>query len=283
MFVTGFRRFPLVAWGCIHVLGKKGKIMTIGWLANGSAAWLPLASESVHCAVTSPPYWGLRKYAGEQGVWWPAVTYAPMAGLAPLTVPAMRAELGLEPTAEAFVAHIVLAMREVWRVLRDDGTFWLNFGDSYDGDKSLCGIPWRVAFALQGEGWYLRNDVIWYKPNPMPESVTDRCTKSHEYLFMLAKSRRYFYDGEAVKESCSDDMQRRAAAGHTRGANGKVDESRCDADTLRGEHAKKIEVGNGRNRRTVWKMEAQRYKLRDDLSEEDRRYVLEELLRRGIL
>ncbi|NBD35718.1 MAG: hypothetical protein GVY30_06930 [Chloroflexi bacterium] len=167
----------------------------MGWLVNGSAARLPLATASVHCAVTSPPYWGLRKYAGEQARAWPAVTYTPMAGLPPITVPAMRAELGLEPTPEAFVGHIVLAAREVWRVLRDDGTLWLNFGDSYATNpsngrsesvdsvgmggvphrsgmdksraglkaKDLCGIPWRVAFALQADGWWLRSDIIWHK------------------------------------------------------------------------------------------------------------------------
>jgi site-specific DNA-methyltransferase (adenine-specific) len=175
-------------------------------------------------------------------------------------------------------------------VLADDGTLWLNLGDSYasqgggknggfDGGilasegredeagtrcrsrvagtsglkpKDLVGIPWRVAFALQADGWYLRQDIIWAKPNPMPESVTDRCTKSHEYMFLLSKSARYYYDAEAVKEDCTPDMQRRAEAGHTRGGNGKVDASRCDADTLRGEHAKAIDVSNGRNRRSVW-------------------------------
>ena len=177
--------------------------------------------------VTSPPYFGLRDY-GVDG------------------------QIGLEETPDAYVARLVDVFREVRRVLRDDGTLWLNLGDSYnsmggvhagrddnqsgvgagnrqwregsaraDGDirsdgmsrrnrdgthapglkpKDLIGIPWRVAFALQADGWYLRQDIIWAKPNPMPESVTDRCTKSHEYIFLLSKAERYYFDNEAIKE-----------------------------------------------------------------------------------
>jgi DNA modification methylase len=167
-----------------------------------------LPTESVQCVVTSPPYWGLRDY-GTPG------------------------QLGLEPTPELYVANMVEVFRAVRRVLRDDGTVWLNLGDSYasgevgrhdngatygvarrkdwgerqhgrrpDGlkPKDLVGMPWRVAFALQADGWYLRADIIWAKPNPMPESVTDRPTKAHEYVFLLAKNARYFYDGEAIRE-----------------------------------------------------------------------------------
>jgi len=163
---------------------------------------------SVHCCVTSPPYWGLRDY-GTPG------------------------QIGLEATPEAYVANMVEVFREVRRVLRDDGTLWLNLGDSYAGHnvgqwrdgnevkngvasnkngvgyvdglkpKDLVGIPWRVAFALQADGWYLRSDIIWSKPNPMPESVTDRCTKAHEYVFLLTKSARYYYDGDAIAEPCA--------------------------------------------------------------------------------
>ena len=169
-----------------------------------------LPDASVHCCVTSPPYWGLRDY-GHDG------------------------QIGLEDTPEAYVARMVEVFREVRRVLRDDGTCWLNLGDSYnnfrvsmngqtvhDGEqrdkppgrravdrklkeKDLVGIPWRVAFALQADGWWLRQDIIWHKPNPMPESVRDRCTKAHEYVFLLTKSERYFYDAEAVKEAASMD------------------------------------------------------------------------------
>ena len=164
-----------------------------------------LPDASVHCCITSPPYWGLRDY-GHEG------------------------QIGLEETPEAYVARMVEVFREVRRVLRDDGTLWLNLGDTYNNfrvsmngqsvhngeqrgkppgrravdrslkEKDLVGIPWRVAFALQADGWWLRQDIIWHKPNPMPESVRDRCTKAHEYLFLLTKSERYFYDAEAISE-----------------------------------------------------------------------------------
>lgn len=167
-----------------------------------------LSDQSVNCCVTSPPYFGLRDY-GVDG------------------------QIGLEDTPDAFVARLVEVFREVRRVLRDDGTLWLNLGDSYAANRSyqvastkggpkhevgqsvggkgsvvpngmkpkdLIGIPWMVAFALRADGWYLRQDIIWHKPNPMPESVTDRCTKAHEYIFLLSKGKRYFYDAKAVKE-----------------------------------------------------------------------------------
>lgn len=172
-----------------------------------------LPAKSVNCCVTSPPYFGLRDY-GVEG------------------------QTGLEATPEAFVAEMVAVFCEVWRVLKDDGVLWLNLGDSYAGGgghspnapssktsksgkygdalkqggikpqgviktKDLIGIPWKVAFALQAAGWWLRQDIIWAKPNPMPESVTDRCTRSHEYIFMLTKSARYYYDIEAIKEPMS--------------------------------------------------------------------------------
>ena len=169
-----------------------------------------LEAGSVRTCITSPPYFGLRDY-GHDG------------------------QIGLEQTPDDYVNELVEVFREVRRVLSDDGTLWLNLGDSYAGGgggnynktgvsqaggqhitnvrnrpewlenagvkpKDLMGIPWRVAFALQADGWYLRSDIIWHKPNPMPESVTDRPTKSHEYLFLLTKSPRYYYDHEAIKE-----------------------------------------------------------------------------------
>lgn len=173
-----------------------------------------LPGESIDCCITSPPYWGLRDYG-------------------------CVGQIGLEETPALYVAKMVEVFTEVRRVLRDDGTLWLNLGDSYhNGDnggyakdritatdsmqrsnlganfigapnrqpqlglkpKDLVGLPWRVAFALQADGWWLRSDIIWHKPNPMPESVTDRPTKSHEYIFLLAKSERYYYDYEAIKE-----------------------------------------------------------------------------------
>lgn len=193
-----------------------------------------LPGESFHTCVTSPPYWGLRDY-GIPPTDWPETTYTPMPGLPPVTVPAWTGCLGLEPTPEMFVAHSVAVFREVWRLLRKDGTLWLNYGDSYAkagisgmGDptigernlggmkplkkeiplglkpKDLIGIPWRVAFALQADGWYLRMDNIWSKSNPMPESVTDRPTKAHEYFFLLAKSERYYYDKAAIIEQLTE-------------------------------------------------------------------------------
>lgn len=184
-----------------------------------------IPDNSINCCVTSPPYWGLRDY-GVEG------------------------QIGLEKTPDEYVAKMVAVFEEVRRVLRDDGTCWVNLGDSYAGGgnyrgcdestltskqrsnrgahgelaigrtgelpptlraikdgtlkpKDLCGIPWRVALALQADSWYLRSDIIWHKPNPMPESVTDRPTKAHEYLFLLSKSERYWYDAEAIRETQS--------------------------------------------------------------------------------
>jgi DNA modification methylase len=128
----------------------------------------------VQTCVTSPPYFGLRDY-GHAG------------------------QIGLEPTPEEFVAKLVTVFREVKRVLRDDGVVFLNLGDSFGG-KQLLGIPFRVAFALQADGWILRSDIVWSKPNCMPESVKDRPTKAHEYVFLLSKQGRYFYDSDAIKE-----------------------------------------------------------------------------------
>lgn len=177
-----------------------------------------MKTESINCCVTSPPYYGLRDYG-------------------------IKEQIGLECTLDLYVQKIVEVFREVKRLLRADGTLWLNIGDSYTGSgkgaakypenakkykqgtnkgtvgnsvpckvvplgfkpKELMGIPWRVAFALQADGWYLRQDIIWSKPNPMPESVTDRCTKSHEYLFLLSKKKNYYFDSEVMKEKAEWD------------------------------------------------------------------------------
>jgi DNA modification methylase len=152
-------------------------------ILKADARALPLQDESVHCCVTSPPYWGLRDYGTAD-------------------------QLGRERTHDEYVANMVTVFREVRRVLRPEGTLWLTLGDSYASkgrgsglkQKDLVGIPWRVAFALQADGWWLRSDIIWAKPNPMPESVTDRPTRSHEYVFLLAKSARYWYDTSAIAE-----------------------------------------------------------------------------------
>lgn len=135
-----------------------------------------LEDQSINTCITSPPYWGLRNYNDEEK------------------------QLGMEDTPKEFTENLVKVFREVKKVLRDDGTVWLNLGDSYGKNKQLTGIPWRVAFALQQDGWYLRQDIIWHKPNPMPESVTNRCTKAHEYIFLLSKKPKYYYDHEAIKE-----------------------------------------------------------------------------------
>lgn len=134
----------------------------------------------VQMCVTSPPYFGLRDY-GHEG------------------------QIGQEETPEKFINALVEVFAAVRNVLADDGVLWLNLGDSYGNAKQLLGMPWRVALALQADGWTLRQDIIWHKPNPMPESVTDRCTKSHEYLFLLSKSPRYFYDHDAIKVPVKQD------------------------------------------------------------------------------
>jgi DNA modification methylase len=138
-----------------------------------------LPDKSVQACITSPPYFGLRDYN-------------------------VDGQIGMEETPEEYVAALVAVFRNVRRVLRDDGTVWLNLADSYAGSgrgaKNLIGIPWRVAFALQVDGWYLRQDIIWAKPNPMPESVRDRCTKSHEYIFLLSQAARYYFDSGAIAE-----------------------------------------------------------------------------------
>lgn len=226
-----------------------------------------LPEKSVHTCVTSPPYFGLRDY-GHDG------------------------QIGLEPTPDEFVAQLVSVFQEVKRVLRDDGTLWLNLGDSYasyrDGKatpdtsrgdsegtlvpkgsatnrmastfagtsikhKDLIGIPWRVAFALQADGWYLRQDIIWHKPNPMPESVTDRCTKAHEYIFLLSKSPKYYFDSEVVKEDAVyKGSQKSQAKGSFNGKRADQDES-VIAQPFRA-------VVEKRNRRSVWTVTTKPFK-----------------------
>ena len=206
----------------------RGVELLLGDCREGLAL-VPTAS--VQCVVTSPPYWGLRDY-GIEGVDWPEVEYSPMPGLPPLRIPAQRSVLGLEETPEAFIAHLVEVFRALRRVLRPDGVAWLNLGDCFVSDrkwggattgkhvqwlhgdtnigrarrftglpaKSLCGIPWRAAFALQGDGWTLRSDIVWAKRNAMPESIIDRPTRAHELVFLLAQSERYFYDAASIAE-----------------------------------------------------------------------------------
>lgn len=186
-------------------------------LLKSSAHNIPIPDKSVHCVVTSPPYWGLRVYDGDQAVEWPEVRYHPLRYCPEIVIPGWRGGLGNEPTPDAYIGHMILCLREWGRVLRGDGTLWVNLGDSYAGSgkggcpsKNLVGIPHLFAFAAQAEGWYLRNDIIWAKPNPLPESVTDRLTRSHEYIFLLAKSRKYFFDHIAIKEPLKESSVGRA-------------------------------------------------------------------------
>lgn len=224
-----------------------------------------LPTESVNCCVTSPPYYGLRDYG-------------------------VSGQIGLEQSPEEYVAKLVDVFREVKRVLRDDGVLFLNLGDSYAGGKQgrddggdsggsfhgqpkhdetkpkqrkapnglkpkdLIGIPWRVAFALQSDGWYLRQDIIWHKPNPMPESVKDRCTKAHEYVFLLSKSARYFYDCEAVREPIkqTSGLNFRARARTANGALGGDNKHHMESRVFTGV--------KGANRRSVWTIPTKPYK-----------------------
>ena len=215
---------------------------------------------SVQTCITSPPYWGLRDY-GHDG------------------------QLGLERTPEEYVANMVAVFREVRRVLADDGTLWLNLGDSYAANRSyqvtdnkhtdvgnnggmsvpdglkpkdLVGIPWRVAFALQADGWWLRQDIIWHKPNPMPESVTDRCTKAHEYIFLMTKSARYYYDAEAVAEPLArpEEADRKTPA--VFGGRDKFEEAKKQSRLHSGNEYTGTESGT-RNKRSVWTVASQAF------------------------
>ncbi len=231
-----------------------------------------LEDQSINTCITSPPYWGLRNYNDEEK------------------------QLGMEDTPEEFVDNLVNVFREVKRVLRDDGTLWLNLGDSYANQRSgegadtmknlnvnthgyknptkkqektnknfnktlnygnlkpknLVGMPWRVAFALQQDGWYLRQDIIWHKPNPMPESVRDRCTKAHEYIFLLSKKPKYYYDHEAIKED----------AKYPQGPNSpqsiKKGKGEFGMDTRGG--LSKIGANPKKNKRSVWKVSTKPFK-----------------------
>jgi DNA modification methylase len=228
-----------------------------------------LPDESVHCVVTSPPYWGLRDY-GVEG------------------------QLGLEASPQEYVEDLVAVFSEAWRVLRSDGTLWLNLGDSYAAaaggaqgknsafitreacvngtrikarssivgglkTKDLAGMPWRVAFALQASGWWLRQDIIWHKPNPMPESIRDRCTKAHEYIFLLAKSERYYYDALAISEEASEDSgwaKQRAAGVDTWKYN---DTEERKAATGQSVDSSTFGTLGRRNKRSVWSVTTKAY------------------------
>ena len=265
-----------------------------------------MPEQSVNTCVTSPPYWGLRDYGTaeweggdekcdhisnpnatkkmgnpEFNINRPSREDTKTKGYYKSKCPKCGAvrkdsQLGLEETPEEYVENMVAVFREVKRVLRDDGTVWLNLGDSYFGSsgqggktkkqitnkgsyhnhkrksdylkpKDLSGIPWRVAFALQADGWYLRQDIIWHKPNPMPESVTDRCTKAHEYIFLLSKSLKYYFDNEAIKEDSVTIIKKR-----TRKTGTGVD-SNIGNQGSAGNNGK-------RNKRSVWTVNTKPFK-----------------------
>jgi DNA modification methylase len=269
-----------------------------------------LAAQSVQTVITSPPYWGLRDYGtatwigGDEGcshrrdnkVSDLTSTGHAKSGAAGIgdaiykdvcpKCGAVRqdSQIGLEVSPDEYVEQLCLVFDEVWRVLKDDGTLWLNLGDTYVGSgskgdyvdpkqpegrngqavalntkvsglksKDMVGIPWRVAFALQARGWYLRQDIIWAKPNPMPESTSDRCTKSHEYLFLLTKMPKYYFDNQAIKEPATTEPKAR-----DKNAEG------YQADYPNGERfsaGERVYGADGlRNKRDVWFVAPSRYK-----------------------
>jgi len=288
-----------------------------------------MPDKSVQCCVTSPPYWGLRDYGTSQWVGgnqncehgvrrWEGDKQTQGAQSSHASkrdrldrcvceCGAVRIDrqFGLESTPEEYINNMVSIFREVRRVLRDDGTLWLNLGDSYAANrpggqptptntrnksghygvakipyglkpKDLIGIPWRVAFALQADGWYLRSDIIWHKPNAMPESVRDRPTKAHEYIFLLSKSERYYYEHEAIKEPAGDWGERDRSngkyesgevpikGGRHHGLKGipksgnierKLGTARCRPNSHLGGSVPW--EGNTRNKRTVWTVATQ--------------------------
>lgn len=248
-----------------------------------------LPDATAQTCITSPPYWGLRDYGVSPRVWGgdPSCRHRwgksergtrgaagqKKGGRFCRRCGAWKGSLGLEPDPDLYIKHLVSVLREVRRVLREDGTLWLNLGDSFAANrfqqgrdheagepgsaasvsaalkpKDLVGIPWRVAFALQEDGWWLRSDIVWAKPNVMPESVTDRPTRAHEFVFLLAKSRRYFYDAEAVREPDS---------GRPSGNGFKRPERLTYGGRGQAQH---WVGGSGRNRRSVWTIPTQCFK-----------------------
>jgi DNA modification methylase len=270
-----------------------------------------LPDESVHCVVTSPPYWGLRDYG--TGLWdggdadcdhkMPATGGNPAQGpnkgnnnfeampfkntCGKCGATRIDQQLGLEPTPDQYVANMVDVFREVRRVLRRDGTCWVNLGDSYASQggpqveqtkqhtgsgyhgtnrnlpglkpKDLVGVPWRVAFALQADGWYLRSDIVWSKPNPMPESVTDRPTKAHEYVFLLTRSPRYFFDQEAVREPQTAATLARYEYGFNKVGKGIQENGASHTKGQGADGGMLSPNAAGRNIRSVWEIPTQPY------------------------
>lgn len=213
------------------------------YLGNAIETVKTFPDESIDCVVTSPPYYGLRDY-GVDG------------------------QIGWEETPEKYIERLVDLFREIRRTLKKDGTIWVNIGDSYSNfrsahietgckQKDLIGIPWMLAFALRADGWYLRQDIIWHKPNPMPESVTDRCTKSHEYIFLLSKSEHYYFDYESISEPCADQERTNYQSGN-RSFGKNPDRNDNDFGKRSKNWKPRIKTGPGgcqyavRNKRDVW-------------------------------
>ena len=295
----------------------------VATLYQADARAIPLPDGSVHCCITSPPYWGLRDYglsawaggdpecghvggrigrANGTGVINPGKTHRLRDG-ADGTAPCIKcgatqqaAGIGLEPALSDWLANIVAVSREVWRVLRDDGTYWLNLGDAYAGSgkgpantamqqnnpvaaigrhrrvdrgkpicneslpaKNLMGQPWRAAFALQDDGWILRSAIVWHKPNPMPESVSDRPTSAYEMVFLLTKRAHYFYDADAVREPQTADQLHRAQTGviTERSPDRKKGGSARSEDSFQSAIPNVSILPAGRNARNVWAIPAQ--------------------------
>jgi DNA modification methylase len=195
-----------------------------------------MPSGSVQSAVTSPPYWNLRDYGAD-------------------------GQLGLEGTPQAYLANMVAVFRELRRVLRDDGTLWLNIGDSYSNKNlsgwckgsELVGMPWHLAFALQQDGWYLRSEVIWHKPNPMPESVKNRPTRCHEQVFLFSKNRKYAYDATAIEEPAIWADDKRSGAGRIRYGGKRNGDAGTGQESF-------VSIKATRNKRTVWQVAVQHFK-----------------------
>jgi len=293
-------------------------------IAQTNSLYMPLADKSVQCCVTSPPYYGLRDYGTAK--WEGGDTnclhingtlQSNKTTLHPgtnqndkrnftgmpykyvcLKCGAIRidSQIGLEQSPDEYVQKLVSVFREVKRVLKDDGTLWLNLGDSYGGSgqgtsydgysrgpnsvdsrplemrpptghtkgkwhKQLLGIPWRVAFALQADGWYLRSDIIWHKPNPMPESVKDRPTKAHEYIFLMTKNDRYYYDSDAIKELLAAVTLNDKRVGVDISKGGIKDYASAGVQNPSDVRARIFNNLNGkRNKRTVWTVTTKPYR-----------------------
>jgi len=238
---------------------------------EGDIRTVQLPDQSVNCIVTSPPYWNLRNYH-------------------------IDGQVGLETTPEEYVQTMISIFHKLQQVLRDDGTLWLNLGDSYAGSgqgwgsklasypgykdkslwnkpatssklkpKNLVGIPWRVALALQADGWYLRQDIIWHKPNAMPESVKDRCTKTHEYIFLLTKSAQYYYNADAIRTPLKQSSVNRGQDGWHGGTGNEMQVGARSGSPFRKLANEEIKMADtyhllGANKRSVWTVATKPYK-----------------------